>query len=350
MPKELDQVREKAIEDSEQSEVSGRAIRSSPLLAFASYSVVKAYEDSRNESPTSLYFNKLLSLSHRALKSKGVDIQLPHCWYLFGDEVVRYWMPRGIQWEREEQSPTRISWAGEPPRNSIPQNVRSEILSVVGKHTETYVTPGGLGRLLERVYAYAPFDFQRDFRKFRRQLSPFARSRVTVKNYVKRRVLPQLRKSLSEFPSYEFPEVGERIPRFGKVLVSLLEGEPDLEQVRLSMEMSRKLWELFCYFLRVHPEARENVPEEALRIWRDQLDPSLETYDRVFVGHAMLAAELMPAMLQDAELAALMADYEASLGTASVLLEEFADILPGLKDFEDEVRKGYRYNSSHKAA
>jgi hypothetical protein len=58
----------------------------------------------------------------------------------------------------------------------------------------------------------------------------------------------------------------------------------------LSKELLEEFWEWFCYFLRVHPSAHENVPRETIEFWRERLDWETERYARILGDHIVQAS------------------------------------------------------------
>ena len=81
-------------------------------LAYTSFKVVKEYENVNNEVPSGLYFNKAISFVNTNLKNAGIVLTVPHRWYRWGDEVVRYYMPRELAWTHEEDAYTKVGWIG----------------------------------------------------------------------------------------------------------------------------------------------------------------------------------------------------------------------------------------------
>lgn len=57
------------------------------LLALASYLVIEEHRRLTGQYPSGLYFNKAMCLLYRNLKKANLNLELPHCWYRYGDEV-----------------------------------------------------------------------------------------------------------------------------------------------------------------------------------------------------------------------------------------------------------------------
>ncbi|MFO8051471.1 MAG: hypothetical protein R6V01_07215 [Thermoplasmatota archaeon] len=67
---------------------------SSPLEK-AVYLAINKFHNKESRPPTGVYFNKVMSILHHRSKSK-YDLRLPHCWYRWGDEVVRRCLPNEV--------------------------------------------------------------------------------------------------------------------------------------------------------------------------------------------------------------------------------------------------------------
>ena len=59
-------------------------------VGYACRVFIEGHEGSVGCSPSGVMFNKFMTLLYRDIRrTLGVDIRLPHCWYRWGDEVVR---------------------------------------------------------------------------------------------------------------------------------------------------------------------------------------------------------------------------------------------------------------------
>ena len=81
------------------------------LLKVACSRIITGYESRAGHSPSSLYFNKVITLLHREIGKDGLSLNLPHCWYRWGDEVARVLMPHNVRWEYDSGYPkTKIDY------------------------------------------------------------------------------------------------------------------------------------------------------------------------------------------------------------------------------------------------
>ena len=253
------------------------------LLSLASYNVIIKYKDTTGSPPSGLYFNKMMSIIYNELKEKHrINITLPHCWYRYGDEVVRYLLPHEIRWTHETPYSTIVDWKGSTPYIENDMGVTEVIEKVVNLYTEKY-KDRTKEELVDEVYSRAPFDFQRNFRQLRLNVEKFASKtrRVDIENYEKNIILPSLKKAIDSFPRKEFPaEVWERLTRYKEVMESII-NLPSFP-ADISNELTENFWFYFCYYLRIHNKCHENVPSSVVLHWKETIDFQRERYDRNF--------------------------------------------------------------------
>lgn len=306
-------------------------------LAFAAYEVVTRYQKATGDSPGGAYFNKLMSVLHRTLKAEGRDLRLPHCWYRYGDEVVRSWMPSPIVWDQESPQVTSVSWLGQAP--DCAPNVAKEISIHVDKLTAQYAGEGGLERAIADVYSYAPFDFQREFRHLRTLFRETRNAAQPLASLGPTVLAPQAERAFRAFPSREFPGVAAYADEVASVVVHLLRDRP--RELQLTNEIAEKFWEFFCYHLRLHPNGHENVPPEALQIWEETLPSEKQRFEIVLGGHLAQAAELLPDIVRQAGVASRIRHPETADAEFERLLAEVSPALEGLGEFSERAKRGY---------
>lgn len=314
---------------------------SNQLLVLASKTVIREHEQRYEEPPSGLYFNKHLSLLHRTLQAEGVDLQLPHCWYRFGDEVVRQWMPSPVYWNHENPNYTTVSWKDDFDTRGIDDSVEAQVTTQVKRLAVEYEGNDGLRRAIDDVYSYAPFDFQREFRNLRLLFAEAEESEIGVENmgeYLSSRV----ESAFDTFPHNEFAGLSSRANHVSKAVQMLL--QESSQELQLASEMAMKFWELYCYHLRLHPAGHENVPESTLELWSEELQPQAQKFDLVFGAHLAQATEIVPSIKEDEDLGPLIRRLEAGDEELEELLEEMGPILDELGDFLSGLKSGYTPN------
>jgi len=306
------------------------------LAGVASYIVISKHLERTGSPPTGLYFNKIMSLLHSEARTRGIDLQLPHCWYRWGDEVVRYLMPTAIDWNHEDPNQTRVSWKGDVPFYQGLEDNLGAVKDLADELTAGYSCPGGIERAVSEVYARAPFDFQRRYKICRDSLYGIQRSRVEMKDYGKAVLLPMFDAAFEVFPASDFPEVPDRILAFRELLRLMLQRpEPDFALVN---EVSEEFWFWFCYRLRLHPAAHENVPRLTIDFWEERLEFEDDRYRKMLGDHAAEILEATDSPLLEPLIRVRKAEGEEYRR----VLESFGDGFDGLGEFVEGIRKGYR--------
>lgn len=254
-------------------------------VAYASYYLIKKYKDSNGFSPSGLYFNKAMSYVNTNIRKHGENIMLPHCWYRWGDEVVRYYMPREITWTHEEASYTKVDWTGGPP-SLRDEKLINDIEDLTNEFLSKYPVKddGWYEELLADHYDGAPFEFQKAYKNCRDLLFDKTRVNGNDANYTKDTLVKVFETTLSKFPKDRlFQPVRNFIPTFLKLISYPLTGTR--EDLFIANDISEEFWYWFSYYLRVHPKAHENIDEETVSYWKSELDYETERFYRNFNDH-----------------------------------------------------------------
>ena len=245
------------------------------------YQFITKYSSQNNELPYGVIFNKYMTLVHRDVRDfLGEDIGLPHCWYRWGDEVVRYDMPY-VSWIHENSGETRVSYVGS--LDHIQRNDR--ILSYTGSRADefirTYRGREGMESAIDQVYSNAPFEFQNNFRILRENLK-IAKYRNLLSNHASL-VRGLFEEAMDSFPRDEFPGMDIEIEEFESVFNRALDRNLSAEKLQ---DISESFWFMFCYHLRLHPRCHENVSRRTLEIWNKALLDSKEDYSMAMERYA----------------------------------------------------------------
>lgn len=232
------------------------------LLNYASYLVVEEYKDRYGEEPNGVFFNKIMSL----LNKRNPHFNLPHYWYRYGDQVCRQKMPTALSWNSEETNETTVDWRyrrydyfKELDNHPIEEDVKLLI--------EDY--SNNFEKLIDDVYSYAPFDFQRKFLNLRKTFYGIKNAyNWDIKSY-KELSKPIFLETFNKFPIHEFKDLKEEY----KLVKAFIETKLESESWRFKIleDISKDFWFLFCYHLRLNPKGRENIPSDILHYWKNSL-------------------------------------------------------------------------------
>lgn len=306
------------------------------MLNLTAFLVIEEHRRLTGRYPTGLHFNKVMSLSHRALRQRGIDIELPHCWYRYGDEVVRQRMPTFVRWNHEEPSHCKISWAGKGPEKGRGVPNADQILDVVGALVRKYSVAGGTSVAVGEVYSYAPFDFQRRFRRLMPYLERLGRTHRGTTKTERAVALAYLTRACEAFPLDEFPTVAQRLPAFRSAMTHAMSHRK--VPPALPAELAEVFWFWFCYHLRLHPTAHENVPEEVLEYWASRLGGHDARSNRVLGDLVLELRGLLPEVNSDPDLKAIATARKDERKSEERILADFESDLDGLDEFVKAIR------------
>ena len=304
---------------------------------MASYLVISEHHKRVGAPPSGLFFNKLMSLLHTNLLKENIDIKLPHCWYRYGDEVVRYLMPYPLEWNHEDVSKTTVDWNGPMPatldEDVFTEALRGQVLSLVGRYTKDYTVEDAV----REVYLNAPFEFQRRYRNLRRLMHD---PNPAGQDQYNGQCMEAMKASFEVFPAGEFPDITEQAGIVEHALEeSFTSPAPDLP---LITELSDEFWNWFCYFLRLHPDGHQNVPRETLEYWQDELEDRTRQFEHMLGDHLLRLSEENLALEKD-EL------FEPVIQKRRKELEEYKSLVDGIRDdfegfdaFLADVKKSFK--------
>ena len=257
----------------------------SDYLSIASYLIIKKFKDAKGTNPSGLYFNKIMYLTYKNLRNK-VNLKLPHCWYRYGDEVIKFSMPINICWNHENPDKTKVFWKYGPPSMEDSENVKL-IEKIIDKLTDKYAD--NVFDAIKEVYTHAPFDFQKRFLELREMLYGInntfnwdASSLATIS-------APVFKSAFKTFPVSNFPSLKRQKEITEKAIEIILDSpNPDFNLIK---DFSISFWFQFCYHLRTHKKANENVPKEILTVWRGKIELEDLKYRRIIADLLKLLSQ-----------------------------------------------------------
>jgi hypothetical protein len=304
------------------------------IIKYSSYKVIKRYEEKTNTSPWGIYFNKSISLIHNNLKIHGIDMELPHCWYRWDDEVVRQNMPHELKWDHEESQYTKVKWVGDAP--NLPESeIRKIIDNTVSYVLEKYSNKDALPEFIDLIYENAPFEFQRKYRFVREFFFLTKNESLGVSDPFKEVLLPQISDSLDHFPKdNQFQTIREFIPAFKKfVEYSVNSFRKDYSELE---EVSEEFWFWFSYFLRLHKDAHENVNQETILLWREKLSAETEIFYKNFKNHVLSLSKYNKDVRNDELLGQFLKEAESEESEDELIFAEFNETVKDLEAFLNE--------------
>lgn len=239
--------------------------RNRSLLDHISYTIIEETQRIQGETPSGVYFNKAFSLLGERSK-KDIDLEIPHCWYRWGDEVVRACLSNDVKWDHQER--TEVSWDGPAPKTfALGNDLKNEITSRIRTIITNYSTSrSGIERMKQDVYSYAPYDFQRTFLNLRNEIDSINFTDLRLEP-VKRELIRNLKKKAVE----DHGSVGIcnniTYDIWSELFDILIESEtPDYNLLK---NINETYWFEFCYHLRI--TANDFVPRSIIDHWKENI-------------------------------------------------------------------------------
>ncbi|MDR0887831.1 MAG: hypothetical protein LBM39_01415 [Candidatus Methanoplasma sp.] len=248
-----------------------KKVKDTDYVKIAAIIFLDKFENENEILASGVLFNKFMTLLHRDLKKEGINLKLPHCWYRWGDEVVRYRMPY-LEWDHEYAAYTQVTWKGAAPEYSIEDPIVPKINEYADKFVSKYSGPEGAEMAIGEVYDSAPFEFQNKYRRLRETLK-ISRNNQPFEKFTKSMLMPLFRDAMDAFPK-EFKNLNGKKEDFEEVFRVSIEGGASVAD---AFDLVEDFWFFFCYYLRL--KCNENVPKSTLEVWEDKIPWETESYE-----------------------------------------------------------------------
>lgn len=225
------------------------------------------------------HFNKMIFLIYESLKTDNIDLKLPYCWYKHGTLIHKqsFYSQVGLPVDyyiTNDNSTRSMSFI---PKNNLESDIRDVIdtvvITVVSKYkqTKSRFKKGYINQLLDDDYSFAPYEFQRVFKRhFEKYLVEF---RTPV-----RRQIPRHSSFSSDDIEFINSYLDELIQTFPKDMECLSEIYQDWDDtVRISLDCDQDsflklvedFWGIFSKNLRI--SHNENIPNLEIIHWTSRL-------------------------------------------------------------------------------
>jgi hypothetical protein len=295
-----------------------RADEINPLLGVACYRVLNRF--GHEGQLKGAVFNKIMTLLNRRLLESRVeqrlDLALPHCWYLFGDEVVPRELPHIVLFDPPDAD---VHGGLFRINRNIPQpeHPTGWQLSRLGEEIrlieEEFGNPVNLSLIVDEVYEGAPFPFQRPFLDLRRRLR-YKDELWRLDNPIEGIIRPLFRDSMSIFPSGDFPDLRGLTTQYrhiGRFALDL--GLPAFSSFD---KITDEYWQTFCYLLRIHDGCHFHVSDRRLGFWKQVAQDYLASAGPRMSTFATELVENFGASIDPLDRAALVGtDWRAAAST-----------------------------------
>ncbi len=244
-------------------------------LKYSLWKVIDTYGDT--EGASGLRFNKMIALlNHRLLDEKDLDIELPRCWYLFGEATVPNQLPGEVKWIGldDEEVDTAVKWSEERPDVRSSKN-RRKIDSVIDSLHSLFPPEEDVEKAIEEDYRrYAPYEFQRAYKTFRHDTRMDTMIDRDGRLRSEAFYAQEIKKAMKSFPYDDFPTLKVEARKIELLLSGLFQEYP--EKNEKGIEMAKDFWNIFCKFLRI--KKNEYVIDDRVAYWKEVANEELKTY------------------------------------------------------------------------
>ena len=245
----------------------------------SSFVFIQEYRKSTGRNPTGVLFNKYMVLLNRKLLAEGTDIRLPHCWYRWGDEVVRYSMPY-LEWEHGSDRTSVSFREKDAPNIDSDDPVIKAARGYAKEFIREYSGRYGHEEVIDETYSEAPYQFQNDYRKLRESLK-LSRLNNPYSNF-EDYLMKLLDDVKASYPP-EFRKIRHQFDMFTAVFEMALGNKASSEDL---FDMTESFWFYFCYYLRLDRRCHSNISAETLEAWRSILPQETGIYEQIIQNTA----------------------------------------------------------------
>ena len=233
-------------------------------VRIASFLFLDEYRKKRKGEVSGVMYNKFMTLLYRDLRPE-TDIRLPHCWYRWGDIVVSHCVPY-VKWIRKGSKYTTVEWNDD----ALQYDHNDRTVSLIKKNIAEFMIRHSGSEAHEtakdEVYDGAPFEFQNEYRKLRESLESLSMNRVMDNQAEYIRNL--FTSAMSAFPKKEFKHIINIKEKFEAVFETGLKNNASSADL---FDFAELFWFFFCYHLRLNKKCHENITEDTLNIWKEEI-------------------------------------------------------------------------------
>jgi len=99
-----------------------------------------------------------------------------------------------------------------------------------------------------------------------------------------------------------------------------------------------EFWEWFCYYLRLHDSAHENVSRETLLVWAEKIEPETTRYMRIFGDRLVNFSNMDDSIKSIPHLGSVIKERKQRIEEELKILASFDDDFNDLEKFLEHVR------------
>lgn len=296
------------------------------------FETIRQYKKTHDgEPPPTKSLNKIGTLAAFRIDPSGSRLPIDYSWYRYGTVAER--LPSEVvRFEDAESGQPRSDWRGPPPDVHLNDPLVERVRVEVGKVIADYPAASDFERLVDEVYDFAPFPFQRSYRLARMHLGLTGHGSRFEAEVRGRDFWDLLNSAISEFPEQDFPQTALMIGPL-RELVKLTWNQLTPRESNLTRTLADGFWDTFCTYLRVHDLGHsKGIGRDRIHGRAVEAGWSLDRLRDLFGDAAVQISQTIPDVAEDATLGPLIETRKKDLAEQSEALEQ------GLAE-ADEIRK-----------
>ncbi|MBQ8644001.1 MAG: hypothetical protein IJ469_04995 [Candidatus Methanomethylophilaceae archaeon] len=283
-------------------------------VRIATYMFTEACGTRLGMRGTGTMYNRFMLSLDDVLRSGGIDIRLPRCWFIEGEEVVRYGMDDYLYYDHDCPDLATVDYKYDGPDI----DPADPVVGAIAEHLDAFI--GGCdGRGgCPPPTSVPPYTFQGRFDGLMTALEGICAGGPAMERSDLERMFSE---TMSSFPAnYAFLS-GER-SEFERVFLTGLRMGRGFGHL---LETVYCFWRFVCHHLRIDPACGSNVPKVPLALWEEDLARVHAWY-----GHAIRvnANYLFPDGCPDPEVDRMLEELRRDVAELRVLVTEMNGGLP----------------------
>jgi len=286
------------------------------------FETIKQYKERHDgNAPPTKSLNKIGTLAAFRIDPSGSRLPLDYSWYRYGTVAER--LPSEVvRFEDPDSGQPCADWKGPRPDFQQDDPLVARVREEIGHVIADYPEDSDFERLVDEVYEFAPFPFQRSYRLARMRLGVTGHGSRFENEVRVRDFWELLNAALSEFPEQDFPQVALTVGPLREIIKLTWNQLPsrDLDATKAVVE---GFWDTFCSFLRAHDLGHsKGLGSERIHQRAVEAGWSLDRLRDLLGDMALRISDRIPDVAEDATLGPIIENRRKDIEEQSTALEQ----------------------------